>query len=561
METDLRPEQLHLIEEAEVLALLIRETDGSVLAFALYRSVTDREAAVHVLKKRLSLPVVEFTLSVQQQDPFKFIQTLPIDERACVFFYDVEAALPDLAGFLNLQREAFAETPHATVFWIREYGLRELATNAPDFWAWRSGVFDFRSEQVEWSTPIMQTMLDESLVFQEPGDLDRRISLYEGLIEEYSQQEEPNEMFLVGLLIKLAHIYFLRGDNRRAEIRAREALDQVRQLGAREAEIRILIGLGNLTGEDWPFDEAEKLLRSNLSVDTENDRNNNTEIYMQLGRISEVREKMDQAEQWYEKAIALSDQQKLPGIMAQSSLQLGIVLGKQERYAEAEKWLLRAGELYQELGNDSNLAKAYGELGTISEAQGQLNESELRYRKAVEIYDRLGHAFFSARTYKNLGSVALERQQLDKAVDYFTTALSLFEQIEAEDHSIYRSLGLIAMIREQFDEAQEWYLRALDLEERQEQPSAFTHASLGRLYLKENRLEEGIGHLGKAWALLEDKESDAENLLSIVLASFLENLGEKKFSALWRKEVDDEPPIDLLKALLERINQGEIESA
>ena len=133
METDQRPEPFPLIEEAEVLALLIRETDGSVLAFALYRSVTDREAAVHVLKKRLSLPVVEFTLSVQQQDPFKFIQTLPADERACVFFYDVEAALPDLAGFLNLQREACAETPHATIFWIREHGLPELATNAPDF--------------------------------------------------------------------------------------------------------------------------------------------------------------------------------------------------------------------------------------------------------------------------------------------------------------------------------------------------------------------------------------------------------------------------------------------
>ena len=246
METDQRPEPFPLIEEAEVLALLIRETDGSVLAFALYRSVTDREAAVLVLKKRLSLPVVEFTLSVQQQDPFKFIQTLPTDERACVFFYDVEAALPDLAGFLNLQRETFAETPHATVFWIREYGLRELATNAPDFWAWRSGVFDFRSEQIELYTPIIQTMLGEPLVFQGPGDLDRRISLYEGLIEEYSQQEEPDEGFLVGLLLKLVKLYTLRGDFPRAATRAREALERVRQLEDREYEIHILLSLARI---------------------------------------------------------------------------------------------------------------------------------------------------------------------------------------------------------------------------------------------------------------------------------------------------------------------------
>lgn len=561
METKLRPEQLHLIEEAEALALLIRETDGSVLAFALYRGVTDREAAVRVLKKRLSLPVVEFTLSVQQQDPFKFIQTLPAGERACVLFYDVEAALPGLAGFLNLQREAFAEVPHATVFWIREYGLRELATNAPDFWAWRSGVFDFRSEHVELSAPIMQTLLGEPLVFQSPGDLDRRISLYEGLFEEYSQQEEPDERFIANLLVKLSNMYLLRFDLDRAVIRAREALKRFRQLGDRETEVSLLITLGNLTEEAWPLSEAEEVLRSNLSVNTESDRNNNAEIYMRLGRISEERKKMDQAEQWYEKAIALSDQLKLPGTMAESSLHLGSVLREQARYVEAEERLLRAGELFQELGNDLNSAFAHFELGQIAEAQGQLNKSESWYIKTVEILNRLGHASLSAKTYEKLGSVALEQQQLDKAVDYFTTALTLFDQIEAKNHSIYRSLGLVALIREQFDEAQEWLLKALDLEERRGQPSAETLGALGALYAAENRLEEAMAHLGKAWALLANKEINEANGLLIILTSILERLGEENFSSLWRTAVHDEPPIHLLKALLKRINQGETESA
>ena len=46
----------------------------------------------------------------------------------------------------------------------------------------------------------LKSKLGESVVFHGPGDLDRKISLYEGLIEEYSQQEEPDEWFLVRLL-------------------------------------------------------------------------------------------------------------------------------------------------------------------------------------------------------------------------------------------------------------------------------------------------------------------------------------------------------------------------
>ena len=117
------------------------------------------------------------------------------------------------------------------------------------------------------------------------------------------------------------------------------------------------------------------------------------------------------------------------------------------------------------------------------------------------------------------------------------------------------------MLREQSDEAQEWLLRALDLEERQGQPSVEILAALGLLYFTKNRLEEAIGHLGKAWALLENKESDEANSFLIILASNLESLGEKKFSTLWLKEVKEAPPLDLLKAVMERINRGETESA
>ncbi|MDY6991983.1 MAG: hypothetical protein SVR94_05175, partial [Pseudomonadota bacterium] len=45
---------------------------------------------------------------------------------------------------LNYHRELIAERcPAILIFWLSESGVRQLATQAADFWAWRSGVFDF----------------------------------------------------------------------------------------------------------------------------------------------------------------------------------------------------------------------------------------------------------------------------------------------------------------------------------------------------------------------------------------------------------------------------------
>ena len=53
-------EHPEVIEEIKALEILIQETNSSLLAFALYQSIADREASVRALKKHLTLPVVEF---------------------------------------------------------------------------------------------------------------------------------------------------------------------------------------------------------------------------------------------------------------------------------------------------------------------------------------------------------------------------------------------------------------------------------------------------------------------------------------------------------------------
>ena len=50
-----------------------------------------------------------------------------------------------LAEF-NLGRDAFLrDVPHPLVIWLPDYAVTAVARFAPDFWAWRSGVFEFET--------------------------------------------------------------------------------------------------------------------------------------------------------------------------------------------------------------------------------------------------------------------------------------------------------------------------------------------------------------------------------------------------------------------------------
>ena len=46
--------------------------------------------------------------------------------------------------------------PHPLVIWLPDYAVTAVAALAPDFWAWRSGVFEFETGEAERSAAFEQ---------------------------------------------------------------------------------------------------------------------------------------------------------------------------------------------------------------------------------------------------------------------------------------------------------------------------------------------------------------------------------------------------------------------
>jgi tetratricopeptide (TPR) repeat protein len=391
--------------ELDTLSLLVEETDGSVIAFVRYRKVVEREAGVRYLKEQLSVPVGERRLSEERKNPLVLLDTLPA-ERCCVQIYNLEEALPEVTGYLNVNREAYADVPHALVFWVGEHGLREVATNAPDFWAWRSGVFDVRSEEEDLLQSMSQVALADDVQFTDRGDLERRAELYEELIQEYESEDEP---YVAQLRLKLSSISRMLRNLERAEEAARGAM----AYAERETEERIA-----------------------------------AHAYHNLGMVALERPNFEEAREWYRRSVEISESLGDKRGAARTYHNLGLVAQEKWDLEEAEEWYRRSVEIFESLGDEQGAARTYHELGMIAQERRDLEEAREWYRRSVEIFESLSDERGAAKTYGQRGQLARERGNLRDAGQWFLDAVQGFESANDPIRTLQAVSGFATTLHE-----------------------------------------------------------------------------------------------------------------
>ena len=157
---------LNARQDLKELSALLRHTERACWAFAVYNTSAIRDVALKSLQRLIKpIPIFDFTFSSNQRNPLAYLDTLPPkarERRAVIIFFDVERADDKVFGILETQRETFAAHPHSLVFWTTPGGRVQLARKAPNFWAQRSGTFDFtvkqEDEAVNDKSPKTQTL-------------------------------------------------------------------------------------------------------------------------------------------------------------------------------------------------------------------------------------------------------------------------------------------------------------------------------------------------------------------------------------------------------------------
>jgi tetratricopeptide (TPR) repeat protein len=123
--------------------------------------------------------------------------------------------------------------------------------------------------------------------------------------------------------------------------------------------------------------------------------------------------------------------------------QLGAVARAQRRWAQAEEFYQKALALKVELNDRHSQASTYHNLGTVAREQRRWAQAEEFYQKALALYVEFNDRYSQAVTYHQLGRVAQEQRRFTEAADLYLKALTLFAEFQDEHNGaiVLRSLA------------------------------------------------------------------------------------------------------------------------
>ena len=356
----------------------------------------------------LELPVTKVALKGDNLNPVRTFLDLPKEPRQAIFFTFLGSSLPEgksdfdkFAGYVNIQREAFTDAPHAVVLWLREEQLVRLMRRAPDFWAWRSGVFDFRGEITEASTTYRELELTSSY---ERTQMEEQVALYREILKGQLQQDKPDLAYVVRTQLRLVRALHNLGLYHEAASEARAALSTAQLLNDETLEVDALSDLALAYHSLDNYDEAILL---------------------------------------YKEAVRLGE--KVFGTKSKNyAILLNAFAGALEstgRYSEAEPLYKDSVALAKATLGEEHPTYAFllNNFAGFFESVERFDEAELFYRKAmVVLKETLGeeHPRYAA-SVNNLAVLLTNIKQYDEAESLFGEAVEAVKKTLGKEHPNY----------------------------------------------------------------------------------------------------------------------------
>jgi tetratricopeptide (TPR) repeat protein len=369
----------------------------------------------------------------------------------------------------NVRREAVTGgAPLRLVLWLTAAQIKDFAIAAPDLWAWRSGVFSFRSgsgsiERTARSTGPLRLPLPAAA---------RRIGELRAWLDSVPPPEDETK---ASLLDELATLLANIGELDEAlRIRREETLPVIEKLGDVRSRAVTLGKIADVLQARGELDEALRIRREEeLPVyETLGDVRSRA---VTLGKIADVL----QARGELDEALRIRREDELPvyetlGDVRSRAMTLGKIADVLQARGELDEALrIRREEtlpVFEKLGDVRSRAVTLGQIADVLEARGELDEA-LRIRRDEElpVYEKLGDVHSRAVTLGQIADVLQARGELDEALRIRREeTLPVFEKL-GDVRSRAVTLGQIAVVLEargELDEALRLWRESLTLLQR-----------------------------------------------------------------------------------------------
>ena len=299
------------------------------------------------------------------------------------------------------------------------------------------------------------------------------------------------------------------------------------------------------------LDEAAGWFQRSLAIiENEEDRSAVADDYFALGQVRQQQRLYTEAKEWYSKALDIH--QRLPDEeeMVKDYRALGLVTQLKFEYKEAESWYHRARDLVEEHRDEETAVLIFHELGTVSHAQYNLDEAKSWYQQALSLSDRQGNTAQLATELHFLGLLEQDRGIVyEEAEEWYLAALERREDLGdrrgAGDEC--RQLGVLFHEQKLYDQAENWYHQAREIFENlgDVQRLARTYGQLGMVAEEQDNLSGALEWATRTYQLVTEYELPVLIQVKAHLARLRDKYGEVEFGRWWLDFTGDEAPTDL----------------
>ncbi|WP_146141165.1 tetratricopeptide repeat protein [Stenomitos frigidus] len=433
--------------------------------------------------------------------------------------------------FFSVQwtREGLRDFQLPIVLWVTEAVAQGLAQQAPDFWSWRGGVFEF-VQPMAWQPPDLQRWLTQpqtestetAETLADPAAIEQQIATL--------QADYPNSPLLESLYQSLGETYFNRLQQGKAIDYPQETAKAIAAFQAaisRREPLPDLTPLANslnylglLYKSQGRYAEAESLYMRSLQIYEQQLGEDHPYVATSLNNLAglyELQGRYAEAEPLYVRALQISEQQ-LGADHPDTAASLNNLAGlykSQGLTTEAEPLYVRALQISeQELGADHPAtATSLNNLAELYRVQGRTTEAEPLYVRALQIREQQLGADHPdvAQSLNNLALLYQSQGRYAETEPLFVRSLQIREQQLGADHpNTANGLNNLALLYEsqgRYAEAEPLYVRALQIREQElgaDHPAtAISLWSLAALYYNMSRIAEAKPLITRAVAIFE----------------------------------------------------------
>ncbi|WP_430013298.1 CHAT domain-containing protein [Microcystis ichthyoblabe FBCC-A1114] len=341
---------------------------------------------------------------------------------------------PPILQNLNFVRDAFTyDVPYPILFCLQNDTITRFARFAPDFWAWKSGIFKFESLPEEKN--IDRQFVNFARVLERDGvsETQARIDLLTRLFAEYSA--EKNISMMITTLQQLGVAYYRRGELQKAEESLLEAWNLSNQITSLEpTKVATLETLGYVYKKLKKYEEAETIYQQVLNVYSEQNfsqkwakiQNSLGNVYLDKNQGSKA-DNLERAISCFNSALEVYTRDSFPSEWAMTQNNLGVAYSNRIRGERADNLELAIVAYNQSLEvytrdsfpeqwamTQNNLGNAYSDRIRGEKAEN-LELAIVAYNLSLEVYTRDSFPEQWAMTQNNLGNAYSDRIRGEKA--------------------------------------------------------------------------------------------------------------------------------------------------